>query len=423
MIAVRATGLGKRYRGLDPHRASSIGEAVARGFRRSRAVPRDTPWSLQGVDLEVQRGTALGVVGRNGAGKSTLLRLIGGVLVPDEGSIRVEGRVGGLLELTAGFHADLTGRENVQMVGVVRGLTSAQVRKRFDAIVTFAELGSVIDRPIRTYSTGMQMRLAFAISVHAEPDVLLVDEVLAVGDAGFQSKCMERLREMKAGGMSILLVSHDTGLVQRMCDQVLWLERGRVREQGTPTTVLPDYLREMEHGRGGMPLQVPALVTSQGVVLQMERNRFGDGAVTFSDVRIRTSSDPHGLLLGPGDSLTVEMDFLHPDRTAVPLFAVSLNHDDGRTLLTSSLDPYKLALGNRQPKQIAVRWTNVHLEPGTYFLDVAAFGSNGARVHDRHVRSYPVVVRQGPVVLPRHHPDVAAPRAEWFDVPGNEQVR
>ena len=190
-------------------------------------------------------GRALGVIGRNGAGKSTLLRLLAGISRPDEGKISVRGRIGGLLELTAGFHPDLTGRENVFIGGVIRGLTRAQVRDRFEAILDFAELRDAIDRPMRTYSSGMQMRLAFAVAIHCEPDILLVDEVLAVGDAAFQKKCLDRISDLRNGGCTIVMVSHDAALVQDMCNDALWLREGAVAGFGDAKPVIAEYLKSL----------------------------------------------------------------------------------------------------------------------------------------------------------------------------------
>jgi lipopolysaccharide transport system ATP-binding protein len=189
--------------------------------------------------------TTMGVIGANGSGKSTLLRLIGGVGRADEGSVEIHGRLGALLNLNAGFHPDLTGRENVMMAGVLGGLTRREVLGRFDEILAFAEIEQFIDNPVRTYSTGMQMRLAFSTAVHANPDILLIDEVLSVGDIAFQRKCLERIAAFKASGCSIVLVTHDADVVQSLCDDVVWLDGGRLVMEGPAQDVVRHYLDRM----------------------------------------------------------------------------------------------------------------------------------------------------------------------------------
>jgi len=192
----------------------------------------------------------VGVIGGNGAGKSTLLRLLGRVGRPDEGSATVYGRVDALLDLGAGFHPDLTGRENVFISGVINGLLRREVAKQFDSIVAFSELEEFIDSPLRTYSTGMQMRLAFAVATHTHPSVLLIDEVLAVGDLAFQRKCLDRIAQFKAEGCTIILVTHDTGLVAKMCDEAVWLHAGRVMAHGPADEVARQYIVDAESLHG-----------------------------------------------------------------------------------------------------------------------------------------------------------------------------
>jgi ABC-type polysaccharide/polyol phosphate transport system ATPase subunit len=207
---------------------------------------RDTFWALRDVSFEVQPGESVGLIGPNGSGKSTILRLVGAIMRPTRGRVRVHGVVSALIDLGAGFHPEFTGRENVFLYGALLGLSSEQVRKRFDAIVDFAELRQFVDAPVKHYSSGMLMRLAFSIAAHVEPDVLLVDEVLAVGDEAFQKKCLARVGAMQRQGVSILYVSHALDTVSAVCDRVIWLERGRCRAIGTPGAVIHSYLASIE---------------------------------------------------------------------------------------------------------------------------------------------------------------------------------
>lgn len=242
--AVVVTNLSKTFRRYHPGRPRSIQELVARGLNRLGAVEHF--WGLREVSFTVPAGRTVGIIGTNGSGKSTLLRLIGGVGRPDVGKVQVNGRIGALLDLGAGFHPDLTGRENTLVAGILNGLTRRQVLERFDEIVAFAEVEAFIDSPFRTYSTGMQLRLAFSTAIHAEPEVLLIDEVLSVGDTAFQRKCLERIEKFKAAGCSILFVSHESSVVQSMCDDALWLDAGRLKAHDRAPEVVRQYLAHIE---------------------------------------------------------------------------------------------------------------------------------------------------------------------------------
>jgi lipopolysaccharide transport system ATP-binding protein len=232
--------VGKRFRRYHVDAPGTIHEALLRGFRK--LAPADVFWGLREVDFRAEKGRTIGVVGRNGAGKSTLLRLIAGVGRADEGTIEVRGRVSALLNLGTGFHPELTGRENLLINGVIGGLTKRELARRFDAIVDFSELEEFIDTPLRAYSSGMQMRLAFSIAIHCDPEILLIDEVLAVGDVAFQRKCMDHIMRLKAAGCTIILVSHDTGVIADLCEQALWLQAGRVACIGPSGEVVDRYL-------------------------------------------------------------------------------------------------------------------------------------------------------------------------------------
>jgi len=255
-IAVTVDRVSKSYRKYHPGRPNTIQELLAQGFHRMK--PTDRFWSLKGVSFQVPTGRTVGIIGANGSGKSTLLRLIGGVGRPDTGSVHVRGRISGLLDLSSGFHPDLTGRENATLAGILGGLTRRQVLERFDSIVEFADVADFIDNPIRTYSTGMQMRLAFATAVHIDPEIMLIDEILSVGDLSFQRKCLSRILEFKARGCSILLVTHETSMVEELCDEAVWLSHGELIEHGPASEVVRGYLDHMSK-LGGGPSSDPQL--------------------------------------------------------------------------------------------------------------------------------------------------------------------
>jgi len=241
MRAIEVKGVAKRYRMHHAHRPRTLHEALSHGFRR--LAPTESFWALRDVNLEVPQGWSLGLIGANGAGKSTLLRLMAMVGRPDAGTIHVHGRMAALLDLGAGFHDDLTGRDNVMVAGVISGLTRAEVRRRFDEIVEFSELSEFIDNPLRTYSTGMRLRLAFSVAITIEPEILVVDEVLAVGDRRFQQKCVDRISALRQRGCSLVLCSHDLGLAGSLADSIAWLERGLVRRVGPSSEIVAEYSR------------------------------------------------------------------------------------------------------------------------------------------------------------------------------------
>src|SRR5687768_405558 len=208
--------------------------------------PEETFPAVTNITVSVPRGQTLGVIGRNGSGKSTLLKLVAGITKPTTGTVKVDGRISALIELGAGFHPEISGRENVFINGIMLGLTKREVTQRFDEIVDFAEMKDFIDAPVKTYSSGMYMRLGFAVAIHVDPEVLLVDEVLAVGDEGFTHKCLDKFAEFKRRGKTILLVTHSLGLVERFCDEALWLDGGQMKAMGDPKRVVGAYITDVE---------------------------------------------------------------------------------------------------------------------------------------------------------------------------------
>src|SRR5919106_2881144 len=289
--AIEINDLSKRYMLGEDQPGRSLRETLASAVRRlgrRDARQRDEIWSLRNVTFDVAEGNALGVIGRNGAGKSTLLKILSRITEPTEGIVRTRGRVAALLEVGTGFHPELTGRENVYLNGAILGMSRRDTARRFDEIVSFAGGERFVDTPVKRYSSGMYLRLAFAVAAHLEPDILIVDEVLAVGDAQFQRKCLGKMGEVSGEGRTVLLVSHNMGAVTALATRVLWLEDGRVRAIGEPSDVVAAYLSEghATDEPGYADLRNPALRqgvpkrTHKEVLVEHARLVDGDGETT-----------------------------------------------------------------------------------------------------------------------------------------------
>jgi ABC-type polysaccharide/polyol phosphate transport system ATPase subunit len=247
MNAIEIANASKVYRRFSHRKQfSTLKSALLSRSLVRNLTPDETFPAVRNVTISVPRGQTLGVIGRNGSGKSTLLKLVAGITKPTTGTVIVNGRVSALIELGAGFHPEISGRENVFINGIMLGLTKREITSRFDEIVEFAELQDFIDAPVKTYSSGMYMRLGFAVAIHVDPEVLLVDEVLAVGDEGFTHKCLDKFAEFKRRGKTILLVTHSLGLVERFCDEALWMDGGRMKLQGDPKRVVGAYITDVE---------------------------------------------------------------------------------------------------------------------------------------------------------------------------------
>jgi len=248
MTAITVKNVAKVFR-VYYDRAASLKDKIL--FKKRNKY--EDRWVLNDISFEVQKGEAIGIIGQNGCGKSTMLKLMTKIMYPDKGSIEINGRIASLIELGAGFHPDMSGRENIYTNSSIFGLTREEIRNRVENIIDFSEIREFIDNPVRTYSSGMYMRLAFSVAIHVDADVLLVDEILAVGDASFQAKCFNKMREIKAKGMTIVIVSHGLGEIEQLCEKSIWIDGGYIRKQGTPFDVHPVYLDYM--GKKNHPLE------------------------------------------------------------------------------------------------------------------------------------------------------------------------
>ena len=390
--AILVEGLSKRFFRIHGDRPWTFQELFARG--QGKLLKREEFWALRDVSFQLAPGRMTGVIGRNGAGKSTLLRLIGGVMKADRGRIIVDGRIGALIDLGAGFHPDLTGRENVYINGVISGLTRSEVKKNFDSIVAFAELEDFIDSPLRIYSLGMQMRLAFAVAAHIQPRILLIDEVLAVGDIAFQNKCLERIAQFKAQGCAILLVSHDTSLVSKLCDEALWLDEGRVAARGAVQEVVSQYLVQMQsETRRRTPSAGPVQSTGQGIDLKLNENWFGSMEMQIEAVSFLNKQSQAVQALNNGESLTIVIDYVSPKPVATPIFGVTISRGDGLVCWDGSTETQPLPAAQFQGRgRVVLSIERLDLVGGHYFVDVGIYKHDWDYAYDYHWHVYPLEI-------------------------------
>jgi ABC-type polysaccharide/polyol phosphate transport system ATPase subunit len=336
--------------------------------------------ALESVSFELPAGRTLGIVGRNGSGKSTLLKLIAGIGRPTSGTIEVRGRVSALIELGAGFHPEISGRENVFINGMMLGLSKREVAARFDDIVRFSGIGEFIDAPVKAYSSGMYMRLGFAVAVHVDPDVLLVDEVLAVGDESFTHKCLDRFAELKRLGKTIVLVTHQLDLVTRLCDEALWLDGGRVRSHGDPKRVVDAYLLDVaaREDAAGAPAR-PAIPGAQPQdMTKAAEGRWGSREAEITRVEIRHASGAAGQVFQSGEPVDIVLGVQAARDLTDFVFGVAVYSADGVCCYGTNTHiegarPQRLSGAG----EVRFRIDALELTAGTYRLDVAVHRADG----------------------------------------------
>jgi ABC-type polysaccharide/polyol phosphate transport system ATPase subunit len=349
-------GVGKRFR-VSEGGTRTLKSSVLSWLKGSR---RRDFWALKDVGFSVGRGETLGIIGANGAGKSTLLALVAGTMEPTEGSIRSRGTIASLLELGTGFHPDLTGRENVLLFGAVLGLSRRHMRGRMDSIIEFSGIGEFIDEPVKHYSSGMYVRLGFAVAVEVDPDILLVDEVLAVGDATFQRKCLARMEEFRRRGKTMLIVSHDLQTIQRMSDRILMLDRGTVVGLGEPGAVVGQY-------RASRGQQAAAGI----------RREWGTGEVKISDVRFEDESGRAADRFAWGRPVTVRLRYRAAARVADPVFGFGVSDGDGRLLHGSNTQIAGIEIPFVEGEgEVTLRMENLTLASGSYLFSFSVHSSD-----------------------------------------------
>jgi ABC-2 type transport system ATP-binding protein len=380
--AVRVDDVSKRFR-LYKEKYTSLKERVIHFGR----IPYEEFWALRDIQLEIAQGETVGLLGHNGSGKSTLLKCIAGILQPTHGEIQVTGRLAALLELGAGFHPELTGRENVFLNASILGMPKKEIEKRFDEIVAFAELERFIDNQVKHYSSGMYVRLGFAVAVNMEPDVLLVDEVLAVGDESFQRKCLDRVKRFQREGRTIVFVTHAADLVRQICDRAAVLDHGHLVAVGAPGEAVRSFrehlLQQERHGEAEQlaPAEEEVPPADQPIVVRTEEG----GRLRISNVRIEYPGAGERPYLQSGDPLAIHVSYDAVERLDDVVFGLAVHDLQGKLVFSSNTEIMQAPLGAVEgPGEVAFATDHVPLLEGTYLLTIGVHSHDEGVVYDWH---------------------------------------
>jgi len=381
--AIRVKDVKKSYK-VHYDKSSTIKERALQ-TKRNRYEKRCV---LNGVTFDICKGESVGLIGENGCGKSTTLKLLTKIIFPDSGTIEINGRVSSLLELGAGFHPDMSGRENIYTNAAIFGLKRKEIDERLDSIIEFSELQEFIDNPVRTYSSGMYMRLAFSVAINVNADILLIDEILAVGDVSFQKKCMDKIDEIKRQGTTIVLVSHSMGQIESVCDKVVWLENGKIREVGNAKEINIHYRDLMEEKR-----------LEKARALQRQKNgadahgnvdeifnkltiRNGNGKIRFTKVWLEDCEGRQQDIFGIGNGFKIKADYVSDILMPTVIMSVAITRQDGiLCYATNNVNAGKALLQLDATGTITISITNCNLLCGVYMLNVA-FSSTEGDVYD-----------------------------------------
>lgn len=337
-------------------------------------------WVLDDVSFEVKQGEAIGLIGHNGCGKSTTLKLLTRIMYPDSGSIELRGRVSSLIELGAGFHPDMSGRENIYTNASIFGLTKKEIDERLNDIIEFSEMEPFLDNPVRTYSSGMYMRLAFSVAINVNADILLIDEILAVGDVNFQAKCFNKLREIKAQGTTIVIVSHSMGQIEQICDRSIWIHEGKIKAEGNPREIDKDYLDFMGQKRQEIAEQSQKKDEAKTMVPEEietraeaeEKKRWGNGRARFRGVCMSGKQSDRQRVFATEESVKIRMNYKVKQKVQDAVFGIGIFRDDGVQCYGTNtrIEQFK-RFDLDKDGEVVVNIEKLSLLPGKYTLDVA----------------------------------------------------
>ncbi|NKB25786.1 MAG: ATP-binding cassette domain-containing protein [Kiritimatiellae bacterium] len=373
MNAIEAIDLGKRY-GLKGHVAPTLFGTITRRLKREKS---EYFWALRGVNFKIQKGKTVGVIGPNGSGKSSMLGLTAGTIAPTEGQIKTHGRIASLLELGAGFHPDLTGRENVFLNAAILGIPREDIQRRFDAIVDFAGLYDFIDMPVKHYSSGMYVRLGFAVAVEVDPDIMLIDEVLSVGDIAFQLKCLDRIRQFQRKGKTLLFVSHALQTIEEFCDEVFLIHKGQLVSQGDAPETILTYIKSYM-GEGGY------LYTQE----------FGSKEVEITDVQLRDDQGNETSSFLSGTSMTIKITYHAHKQIEKPVFGFSLKTGNGFYVFGTNTQIMKKPIDVIEGQGIMeLKISPLTLLHGNFFLSLSIHSWDHTIQYHRREDWYPFAVK------------------------------
>lgn len=327
---------------------------------------------LDRINLSIKKGEAVGLIGKNGCGKSTTLKLINRIIYPDGGEIQINGRISSLIELGAGFHPDMSGRENIYTNAAIFGLKRKEIDQRIDKIIEFSELGKYIDNPVRTYSSGMYMRLAFSVAINVDADILLIDEILAVGDANFQAKCFNRLREIKASGTTIVIVSHSLSQIEQICDRSIWIHEGKIKAEGIPRDVHPQYLDFMRNKRQEVQTKESDNTPQSEKIIEKKKRRWGNGKARISKISILDIDGQERTVFKTGEDIVFQIDYNVNDKVENAVVGIGIFRSDGLQCYGTNtridkMQEYDII----QRGAVTLKLKNVNLLPGEYYIDFA----------------------------------------------------
>jgi lipopolysaccharide transport system ATP-binding protein len=371
----------------------------------------ETFWALRDVSFNVPMGQTLGLVGHNGSGKSTTLKLITRILEPTSGNVRVRGRISALLELGSGFHPDLTGRDNIYLNGSLLGFGRADMLRRIDEIIEFAELGPFIDTPVKHFSSGMYMRLGFAIATAVDPDIIITDEVLAVGDEAFQRKCMDRMYKFRQEGRTILFVSHSLEMVRNLCTSAIWLDHGVLKAAGDPVTTIDAYLRQtnaqefarLERDRRAQaglvePAVADAQAAAEPTLIGAGLNRWGSREIEITQVALLDAQGREPSTFQTGEPLTARLFYETQRPIDDPVFGLAIHHANGFHINGPNTRFGGLSFGSINGRgYVDYTIDELPLLAGSYVLTAAVYDSTLTHPYDHHERMYPFVVQTGAI--------------------------
>lgn len=388
--SIKVDNVSKKFRRYTDKRSTLKDKVLNLG---KQVVKED--WILKNINLEIEKGQAVGLIGRNGSGKSTLLKIMTKILYPDKGTLGVIGRVSSLLELGAGFHPEFTGVENIYMNASILGLSKKEIDSKLKEIISFSELGEYINQPVRIYSSGMYMRLAFSVAISVDPEILLIDEVLAVGDSAFQNKCIEKIKELKGKGKTIVIVTHDNSMVEKICDRAVWLQNGEITADGSPREIIMEYMSFLSNEENERLIAIQEQANNESIsevkdqIIQAPDNTISENSINkrHGNKKVEIThvwfSDHHNKMkknFNTGDSMIINIEYKINQKSESVIFGVGFKTSDNIYCYGTNthIDRSSINLDDLPVDgSLQFKISKLLLLPGVYNLDVAVHHENG----------------------------------------------